>query len=277
MDLAAHGLRPSRWLRRGLPRGHRPDSAVGAGRGHHARRAGTDVRHGAAVLAQTVRYLPPSVVVVGVVDPGVGTSRRAIALAAGDFILVGPDNGLLLWAAASLGGASAAVELTEPDYHLDASTPTFAGRDVFAPAAAHLALGLPLAAFGAALSVDDLTYMPTPRVEIDAGVLDTEVLTVDRFGTCSSQVADLNASGLDSGVVQIGVRTGRSRRPSVPRSLMSRSVTSSSSSTRPDMSRWPSTAVTLPHLDLRPGDGVVLTAERSPRGDCGLGPSCSAA
>ena len=157
MDLAAHGLRPSRWLRRGLPRGHRPDSAVGAGRGHHARRAGTDVRHGAAVLAQTVRYLPPSVV-VGVVDPGVGTSRRAIALAAGDFILVGPDNGLLLWAAASLGGASAAVELTEPDYHLDASTPTFAGRDVFAPAAAHLALGLPLAAFGAALSVDDLTY-----------------------------------------------------------------------------------------------------------------------
>jgi S-adenosylmethionine hydrolase len=220
-----------------------------------------DVRHGAAILAQTMRYLPPSVV-VGVVDPGVGTSRRAIALAAGEFILVGPDNGLLLWAAASLGGASAAVELTEPDYLLDASTPTFAGRDVFAPAAAHLALGVPLAAFGAPVSVDDLTHMPTPRVEIDAGVLDTEVLTVDRFGNVQlyATVADLNASGLDSGVVQIGVHD--------------RSFPSTVGTTFADVplgdvvlfidsARHVALAVNggdaATTLDLRPGDGVVLT------------------
>ena len=220
-----------------------------------------DVRHGAVVLAQTVRYLPPSVV-VGVVDPGVGTSRRAIALAAGELILVGPDNGLLLWAADSLGGMTAAVELTEPDYLLDVSTPTFAGRDVFAPAAAHLAVGVPLAALGPPLLVDDLTRMPTPRVEVDDGVLDTEVLTVDRFGNVQlfATVADLTASGLDSGVVQIRVRD--------------RSVPSTVGATFADVplgdvvlfidsARHVALAVNggdaATTLDLRPGDGVILT------------------
>lgn len=165
-----------------------------------------DVRHGAVVLAQTVRYLPPSVV-VGVVDPGVGTSRRAIALAAGELILVGPDNGLLLWAADSLGGMTAAVELTEPDYLLDVSTPTFAGRDVFAPAAAHLASGVPLAALGPALVVDDLVRLPNLLIQSHEGVLDTEVLSVDQFGNVqlAPTAEDLNAARLDSGAVQIEV------------------------------------------------------------------------
>src|SRR5580704_11753050 len=69
-----------------------------------------DVRRGAAVLAQTIPYLPPAVH-VAVVDPGVGTARRAIAVAAGDSIMVGPDNGLLSWAIAGLGGARLAVQL----------------------------------------------------------------------------------------------------------------------------------------------------------------------
>jgi S-adenosyl-L-methionine hydrolase (adenosine-forming) len=166
-----------------------------------------DIRHGAAVLAQTVPYLPPASIVVGIVDPGVGTSRRAVALAAGEFVLVGPDNGLLLWAADVLGGVSTAVELTEAAYLLQRPSRTFAGRDVFAPVAAHLSTGVPLDAFGPTLPVDRLIRLPAPRVESHHGVLETDVLSVDRFGNVqlSATVADLNTAGLDSGVVQISV------------------------------------------------------------------------
>ena len=166
-----------------------------------------DIRHGAAVLAQTLPYLPPSVV-VGVVDPGVGTARRAIAVAAGEILLVGPDNGLVLWAADALGGATAAVELVEPLYQLETTTRTFAGRDVFAPAAAHLALGVPLRELGPALPVDDLLRLPTPRAESREGVLDTEVLGIDRFGNVqlAAVARDLEAAGLVFGPVHVAVR-----------------------------------------------------------------------
>jgi S-adenosylmethionine hydrolase len=165
-----------------------------------------DIRHGAAVLAQTVPYLPRSVV-VGVVDPGVGTARRAVALAAGDIILVGPDNGLLPWAADAVGGASTAVELVATRYLLNASSRTFAGRDVFAPAAAHLALGVPLEDLGPPLPVDSLTRLSTPRTESRVGVLDTEVLSVDRFGNVqlAAVAADLKAAGLVDGAVRVAV------------------------------------------------------------------------
>jgi S-adenosyl-L-methionine hydrolase (adenosine-forming) len=220
-----------------------------------------DVRHGAAVLAQTVPYLPPSVV-VGVVDPGVGTSRRAVALAAGELILVGPDNGLLPWAADALGGVSVAVELTEPDYLLDVSAPTFAGRDVFAPAAAHLAAGVPLAALGPDLVLDDLTQLPTLRLEISAGILDTEVLSVDRFGNIQlgATVADLNAAGLDSGVVQVGVND-RSFPSTV--GVTFADVPLGDVVLFIDSARHVALAVNggdaATTFDLRPGDGVILS------------------
>ncbi|MGH8825126.1 MAG: SAM hydrolase/SAM-dependent halogenase family protein [Jiangellaceae bacterium] len=165
-----------------------------------------DVRHGAVVLAQTVPYLPPSVV-VAVVDPGVGGTRRALGLAAGASILVGPDNGLLPWAADVLGGATAAVELSDPAYHLRSASHTFHGRDVFAPVAAHLAMGVPLGAVGPALAVDGLVRLRAPRVEVRDGVLDTEVLAVDRFGNVqlAARDADLEAAGLAGGPVEVGV------------------------------------------------------------------------
>jgi S-adenosyl-L-methionine hydrolase (adenosine-forming) len=166
-----------------------------------------DIRHGAAVLAQTVPYLPPSVV-VGVVDPGVGTARRAIAVAAGEIILVGPDNGLLLWAADAVGGAAAAVQLVEPHHQLETTAHTFAGRDVFAPAAAHVALGVPLGDLGPTLPVDDLTRLPTPRVESRTGVLDSEVLGIDHFGNVqlAAVAGDLATAGLIHGAVHVVVR-----------------------------------------------------------------------
>src|ERR1700735_3389012 len=87
-----------------------------------------DIRRGAAVLAQTVPYLPPAVH-VAVVDPGVGTARRGVAVASGEALFVGPDNGLLTWAVAACGGARAAVSLTNRELWLAGAAVTFHGRD----------------------------------------------------------------------------------------------------------------------------------------------------
>ncbi|WP_261562235.1 SAM hydrolase/SAM-dependent halogenase family protein [Frankia tisae] len=137
-----------------------------------------DVRRAAAVLAQTVESLPRGVH-LAVVDPGVGTARRAVALRAAGGDLVGPDNGLLIAAAERLGGVQAAVTLPVP-----AGTPaTFHGRDVFAPAAAELAGGTELAALGAPLDPATLVRLPAPHARLRPdGVLEAEVLLVDTFG-----------------------------------------------------------------------------------------------
>jgi S-adenosyl-L-methionine hydrolase (adenosine-forming) len=170
-----------------------------------------DARHAAVVLAQTVLHLPLAVI-VGVVDPGVGTQRRGVAIRAGGSVLVGPDNGLLGWAADALGGASAAVELTEPAFRLPSPAHTFEGRDVFAPAAAHLAAGVALDALGPAVPVEDLVRLAQPRVEVGPGRLDTEVLTIDRFGNVqlAASMADLAVAGLTAGTARIGLG-GRTR------------------------------------------------------------------
>lgn len=163
-----------------------------------------DVRHAAVVLAQTVPHLPPAVI-VGVVDPGVGTQRRGVAIRASGSVLVGPDNGLLGWAADALGGASTAVELTEPAFRLPSPAHTFDGRDVFAPAAAHLAAGAVLEALGPAVPVEDLVRLAQPRVEVGPGRLDTEVLTIDRFGNVqlAASMSEQAAAGLTAGRVRI--------------------------------------------------------------------------
>ncbi|SBT53440.1 SAM hydrolase/SAM-dependent halogenase family protein [Micromonospora auratinigra] len=140
-----------------------------------------DVRRGAAVLAQTVPHLPYAVH-VGVVDPGVGTARRGIALVTPGGLLVGPDNGLLLAAAAALGGIGAAVELTEPSWLAPQVSRTFHGRDVFAPVAARLAGGEPAADAGPAVDPAALVRLPPPVLRREAGGFTAEVLTVDHFG-----------------------------------------------------------------------------------------------
>ena len=107
---------------------------------------------GASHWPGAISYLP-SGIVLAVVDPGVGTARRAVAIevAGGEGVIVGPDNGLLAPAVAMAGGAERAVELTNPDYRLEAPGATFAGRDIFAPAVAHLCNGVDLAELGAAV------------------------------------------------------------------------------------------------------------------------------
>ncbi len=149
-----------------------------------------DVRGGSLALARAIPYVPEGVV-LAVVDPGVGTSRRAVAVevAGGAGVLVGPDNGLLAPAVAVAGGADRAVELTNGDVHLATPGATFAGRDVFAPAAAHLCNGGDLGELGDEIDAGLLTpgMIPLPREEPDG--LHAEVLWVDRFGNCELNVA----------------------------------------------------------------------------------------
>ncbi|HEV7708859.1 MAG TPA: SAM-dependent chlorinase/fluorinase [Asanoa sp.] len=140
-----------------------------------------DVARGALVLAQTVGDLPTGVH-LAVVDPGVGTARRSIALRAPGGLLVGPDNGLLIWAAEALGGVTDAVELTNPAWFAPVVTRTFHGRDIFAPVAARLAGGAPLHDAGPAVDPADLARLPEPEFETGDGWLAAEVLNVDRFG-----------------------------------------------------------------------------------------------
>ncbi len=108
-----------------------------------------DVRAGAAVLENALPYAPPGVH-LAVVDPGVGSARKAVAVAAAEEgrLLVGPDNGLLWPALERFGGAMAAVDLTLSPQRLEPLSATFHGRDIFAPVAAALASGTPLAAVG---------------------------------------------------------------------------------------------------------------------------------
>jgi S-adenosylmethionine hydrolase len=148
-----------------------------------------DIRAGSLALARCIGYVP-SGVVLGVVDPGVGTSRRAIAIevADGAGVVIGPDNGLLAPAVAMAGGAERAVELTNPEYQLGAAGVTFAGRDIFGPAAAHICNGVDLDELGP--SIDPVLLLPgtvpLPREEGDSLV--TEVLWIDRFGNCQLNV-----------------------------------------------------------------------------------------
>jgi S-adenosyl-L-methionine hydrolase (adenosine-forming) len=152
-----------------------------------------DVRRGAAVLAQTVPYLPPAVH-VAVVDPGVGTARRGVAVAAGAAVFVGPDNGLLSWAVTALGGAARAFSLTNRALWLERVTATFHGRDIFMPVAAHLASEAELASAGTEIDVSDLVALPAPERRIRDCVAEGEVLTVDRFGNIQLTITASDAA-----------------------------------------------------------------------------------
>jgi len=168
-----------------------------------------DVRRGAAVLAQTVPYLPPAVH-VAVVDPGVGTARRGVAVAAGDSVFVGPDNGLLSWAVTALGGAARAFHLTNREFWLEQVTATFHGRDIFMPVAAHLAADAELASAGVEFPVADLISLPVPERLVRDSIAEGEVLTVDRFGNIQLTITASDAAeiGLEPGGILL-IRCGR--------------------------------------------------------------------
>ena len=116
-----------------------------------------DVMRGGLTLGRATSYMPDDAVYVAVVDPGVGSGRRSVAVrAASGAVLVGPDNGVLSMAWEALGGADTAVEITSDAIVLHPVSHTFHGRDVFAPAAAHLATGVPIGDLGPAVAVEEL-------------------------------------------------------------------------------------------------------------------------
>jgi len=136
---------------------------------------------GALVLANTVPYMPQGVH-LAVVDPGVGGPRRALALRDGDGRLyVGPDNGLLL-PAVERAGLAEAHEIVNPEYALSPVSRTFHGRDIFAPAAAHLASGATFESLGPVVDASTLVPSPLPEPRAIDGGLATEIVYVDTFG-----------------------------------------------------------------------------------------------
>lgn len=214
-----------------------------------------DVRAGALALVRAVQYLPAGIV-LAVVDPGVGTERRAVAVEVGSGYLLGPDNGLLAPAVGLLGGTQRVVALTNPEYQLPSPGPTFAGRDVLAPAAGHLAAGVALADLGDAIDPAGLVPGLVSLPQSEGGAIAGEVWWIDRFGNCQLNIdpGELAGHGVSVGDA-VEVRFGDMAR----------------------MARWVTT-----YADARPSElvlvvdsyGLVSLAldRRSAAEDCGLRP-----
>jgi S-adenosyl-L-methionine hydrolase (adenosine-forming) len=160
------------------------------------------VLQGAIVLANTVPYMPDGVH-LAVVDPGVGSGRRALAVrdASGRFY-VGPDNGLLVPSAEKHGGVEGAWELTNTAYMLEPMSRTFHGRDVFAPAAAYLSIGVEPGELGPPVEPESLVHLELPAPEIEGSRIMATVLYVDRYGNVQLNLAR-------SDMEQVGIVPGR--------------------------------------------------------------------
>ena len=210
-----------------------------------------DVLQGSVMLARAVPFMPADAVWFAVVDPGVGSERRAIAVeTATGAHLVGPDNGLLSGAWTALGGATRAVEITSDEVLLAPVSRTFHGRDVFAPAAARLAGGWPLQRLGPAIDASALRT-------VDAGTVGARVVAVDGFGNVqlNARPADLDAAGIVRQAEVSGRRVVRvATFADVPRGDLALIV---------DSQGFAALVVNggsaSERLGLRPGDAVVLS------------------
>jgi S-adenosylmethionine hydrolase len=167
--------------------------------------AAHDVVEGALALESSWRFFPAASIHLAVIDPGVGTIRRALALLAGGHYFVGPDNGLFTFALGA--GAWSAVSIEAPAYRLPLVSRTFHGRDIFAPAAAHLASGVPLSSLGPAVSDPVRLVFPGTRLEGDELV--GEVIGSDRFGNLLTSVTEDGVGALARAgtvLVKLGLR-----------------------------------------------------------------------
>ena len=154
-----------------------------------------DVRAGGLALARASQYILPGIV-LAIVDPGVGTERRAIAIEInnGETIFIGPDNGLLAPAIAMVGEPTRAVELNNPKFHLPSLSSTFAGRDIFAPVAAHLCNGMELSDFGTTISLPSLHPGLLPVSAREGDLVLAEILWKDHFGNLQLNISENDIS-----------------------------------------------------------------------------------
>jgi S-adenosylmethionine hydrolase len=171
-----------------------------------------DIRTAALVLRRALPFAAPGVH-LAVVDPGVGAERRAIALrtAEEDRILVGPDNGLLSLAAQRFGGIAEVVDVARSPHRLEPVSATFHGRDIFAPVAAHLALGAPLGDAGDPIDADEIIRLDMPLALLEGDELYAHAVGFDRFGNIMLDVehAELTGSGFRLGhAVEVNGRPG---------------------------------------------------------------------
>lgn len=169
-----------------------------------------DVRAGALALMRSVQYLPHGVV-LAVVDPGVGTGRKAIAAETERGYFVGPDNGLLSPAVALVGGASRIVSIENPEARIPSNGATFHGRDVFAPAAALLASGeSSIGDLGPDVGPDQAVPLLLPLPDVDGGTLTGEAWWVDRFGNVQTNLSpeDMEGVGLAPGTT-VSIKVAR--------------------------------------------------------------------
>jgi hypothetical protein len=172
-----------------------------------------DVRTGALALRRALPFCAAGVH-LAVVDPEVGTKRRAVALrtAEGERLLVGPDNGLLSLAAARFGGIVEAVDVSRSRHRLEPVSATFHGRDIFAPVAAALAAGAELADAGDPLDADEVSRLHMPLAHVDGDTLVAHAISFDRFGNVTLDVEheEITGAGLRLGAtISVNGRTAR--------------------------------------------------------------------
>jgi S-adenosyl-L-methionine hydrolase (adenosine-forming) len=153
-----------------------------------------DIRGGAFALAASHRFFPKASIHLAVVDPGVGSRRKAIAVQTAQGVFVGPDNGVLSWALAK-AKIRAIHALENEAYFLQPVSRTFHGRDVFAPVAAHLSRGVPIREFGPALK--DFVRLEWPQPRVRRGGFEGEVVYIDCFGNAITNLEErlLESSG----------------------------------------------------------------------------------
>jgi S-adenosyl-L-methionine hydrolase (adenosine-forming) len=146
-----------------------------------------DVRQGAFVLKAACRYFPPGAIHAVVVDPGVGSDRRILAIRTSTATFIGPDNGILSWALSDQQ-IEVAVGATDPRYWLPQVSRTFHGRDIFAPLAAYVALGVPVESFGPPVTDWVWLPMPAPRLMANDAILYGEIIHIDHFGNLITNI-----------------------------------------------------------------------------------------
>ncbi|MCB9451879.1 MAG: SAM-dependent chlorinase/fluorinase [Anaerolineaceae bacterium] len=167
-----------------------------------------NVRQAAFTLLNNYRYFQPGTVFLVVVDPGVGSTRKPIAVQTEDYCFIAPDNGVLTYLLAEYD-AYTVVELSNPAYQRSGISNTFHGRDIFAPVAAHIAAGVPLSELGSA--VDYVFKQPMPHLNIEGSKITGEIAHIDRFGNIITSIGNLD--WIDSETLLLSPRFGKLRDP----------------------------------------------------------------
>ncbi len=161
-----------------------------------------NVERAAILLADVFKYFPDGTIFCTVVDPGVGTERKAIAIESGGKFYVGPDNGLFSYCIDS--ERSRAFELTNPKYRLENPSSTFHGRDIFAPAAAHISRGIALGRFGRQIETNSLVELPPIEPAFEKDKILGRVLYADRFGNLVTSIKSEHLQGRIVERIEIG-------------------------------------------------------------------------